>query len=299
MKEIIQLPIIGDRMPTVNSLSSGKTSSYMATLHPADYEVFSLVRIEHEDARLKDKKMVQYIEDKIQMPFIATAENDLSLYVMRDLEQLIGREIHWVTGPTFDEVIGDKNYLPNVMSRFCTVEMKLYPIFIFCYQLGKVRMRIGYRGDEIERQIGMYYNHKRGEIKYPNLIEFPSEMRQNKNGKWIKKNAVFDWRCIEFPFCQRGQSVFYSDVQEWAEKTGIKFPKDSNCEGCFHKNFAQIQKNLRGTNKANWWIGKETKVGSRFKKEDTYDNAINKMAFPLDMFSEGYYTMCDSGGCTD
>lgn len=33
-------------MITINSLSGGKTSSYMAAHYPADYNIFALVRIE-------------------------------------------------------------------------------------------------------------------------------------------------------------------------------------------------------------------------------------------------------------
>ena len=89
-------------MKTVNSLSGGKTSSYIAAHYPADYDVFSLVRIEDDSCRIKDKKIVQEIEDRIQAPFIATAEDDAIIYTMLDLEQYIGRPITWVTGPTFE-----------------------------------------------------------------------------------------------------------------------------------------------------------------------------------------------------
>ena len=91
-------------MKTINSLSGGKTSSYMALHYPADYNIFSLVRIEDINCKPKDKSLIKYVSDKIGMEFIATAESDKTLYVMRDLEQLIGKEIIWVTGQTFDEL---------------------------------------------------------------------------------------------------------------------------------------------------------------------------------------------------
>lgn len=88
-------------MKTLNSISGGKTSSYLAKHYPADYNIFSLVRIEDVRCMPKDKKIVQLVSDKIGMDFIATAENDKTLKVVLDLEQIIGSKITWLTGDTF------------------------------------------------------------------------------------------------------------------------------------------------------------------------------------------------------
>ena len=80
-------------MKTVNSVSGGKTSSYLAKHYPADYNLFSLVRIEDVRCTPKDKKIVQLVSDKIGMEFIATAKSDKTLKVVLDLEQVIGTEI--------------------------------------------------------------------------------------------------------------------------------------------------------------------------------------------------------------
>ena len=45
-------------MITINSLSGGKTSSYIAANYKADYDVFALVRIEHEQSKFPDKKIM-------------------------------------------------------------------------------------------------------------------------------------------------------------------------------------------------------------------------------------------------
>ena len=60
------------RLPFVNSLSGGKTSSYMAKHYPADYNIFALIRIEDEYCKPKDESIVKYASDKIGMDFIAT-----------------------------------------------------------------------------------------------------------------------------------------------------------------------------------------------------------------------------------
>jgi hypothetical protein len=63
-------------MKTVNSISGGKTSSYLAVNYPADYNLFSLVSVEDRKLTPIDKKFVQIISDKIGKEFIGTVEKD-------------------------------------------------------------------------------------------------------------------------------------------------------------------------------------------------------------------------------
>ena len=106
-------------MKTINSLSGGKTSSYMAYHYPADYNIFSLVTIEDVRCSPNDKGLIKIISDKIGKEFIATAEDDKTLIIILELEQLIGQEIIWVSGNTFDSIINKKKILPNSLTRFC------------------------------------------------------------------------------------------------------------------------------------------------------------------------------------
>ena len=46
-------------MKTVNSLSGGKTSSYIAANYPANYDVFALVRTDDKNCMFPDKKLRQ------------------------------------------------------------------------------------------------------------------------------------------------------------------------------------------------------------------------------------------------
>ncbi len=106
-------------MKTVNSLSGGKTSSYIAANYPADYNIFSLVRTNDTNCLFPDAKIRQIVSDKIGTEFIGTLEEDTIIYTMLDLEQFIGQEIVWISENTFEEVIASykmangKNYLPN------------------------------------------------------------------------------------------------------------------------------------------------------------------------------------------
>ena len=52
-------------MKTVNSLSGGKTSSYIAANYPADYNVFSLVRTDDKRCVFPDNKIRQQVSDRL------------------------------------------------------------------------------------------------------------------------------------------------------------------------------------------------------------------------------------------
>ena len=117
-------------MKTVNSISGGKTSAYIAAHYPSDYNVFSLVRTDDTNCKFKDENIRQIVSDRLGVEFIGTLEEDVIIYTILDLEQYIGKKIHWVTGISFDQVVKTKGgWLPNKLHRYCTTNMKLIPIF--------------------------------------------------------------------------------------------------------------------------------------------------------------------------
>ena len=72
-------------MKTVNSLSGGKTSSYIAANYPADYNVFALVRTNDKLCEYPDKKVRQIVSDLIGCEFVGTTEQDNIIKIMLDL----------------------------------------------------------------------------------------------------------------------------------------------------------------------------------------------------------------------
>ena len=69
-------------MITVNSLSGGKTSSYIAANYPADYNVFSLVRTDDKKCMFPDAKIRQQVSDRLGTEFIGTLEDDTIIYTI-------------------------------------------------------------------------------------------------------------------------------------------------------------------------------------------------------------------------
>lgn len=272
---------------SVTSVSGGRTSSYLALHYPTDYNIFSLVRIEDALCAPKDKKLIQYVEDKIQQPFIASAESNLTLYVLQQLEQDLGKEIIWVTGDTFETVIKNRSMaLPNRRMRFCTTEMKMTPIFWWCYlNLFKslddyVVMNIGYRVDEPKRTATDHFS-------FPISCKNFGEHRCN----W----ETIEWRDSKFPLQQHGIDNLM--IKSYFAKLGYyTFPKYSNCAGCFNKSEAELQEQFELEPEImNWFKRYELLTGRRWNISDSLLNIERKDLTngQLDAFS---YATCN---CTD
>lgn len=267
-------------MRTINSLSGGKTSSYMAVHYPADHNIFSLVRIEDTRCKPKDENLVKYVSDKIGIEFIATAESDTTLYAMRDLEQLIGKEIIWVTGNTFEKVIKKASVIPNQKWRFCTTEMKMRPIFDWWYKnIGeKVRMGVGFRYDELERA-------ERFTTSFKGIVG-----KMGTRNKWEE----IEWREGLFPLIEN--KITHYHIYQWAKGSGIIFPNDSNCVGCFWKPVQQLRKNWDTERDKMQWFSDQEQKGT-WKKEMSYEQ-IKKIGLQQD-FNFGTGSGCRAGFCTD
>jgi hypothetical protein len=230
----------------------------------------------------KDEAFIKFVSDKIGKEFIATAESDLTLKAMIDLEQKIGKEIIWVTGKTFEGLNKSRKSLPNMQWRFCTTEMKMRPIWDWWFKniAEKIRMGIGFRYDEMERA-------DRLSTSFKGIVGRSKNDTQNK---WEE----IEWRDGYFPLIEN--KVIHYQVKQWADKSGIVFPADSNCVGCFHKSLQQLRKNFENEpEKMQWFSDQEKKA--RWKKEMKYSQ-IKKIGLQTDfIFGEG--SGCDGGYCTD
>ena len=281
-------------MKTVNSLSGGKTSSYIAVKYPADYNVFALVRTNDKKCLYPDKKIRKEVSERIGQEFIGTLEQDNVIQIILDLEQKIGSKIHWTTGITFDEVIRTKGgWLPNKLHRYCTTNVKIIPLFHWWYKTIRepVEMRIGFRANEMRRAKNMI-----SKLNKNGLLEIKETVSKNKNGTnhW----QIFEWQKPVFPLID---DLIYKDQieQYWLKNKDVRFEKGyyNNCVGCFHRNPLFLKKMWeKHPNKMEWFSKQE-----QGRKKDTWRPGIkyaqiNKMKkqteIDFDDFSE-----CDSGYC--
>ena len=282
-------------MKTVNSLSGGKTSSYIAKHYPADANVFALVRTSDTECIFQDHKVRQIVSDKIGTEFIGTLEEDAIIYTMLDLEQFIGQEIDWITGDTFDEIIkrGDKVYLPNKTQRFCTIEMKIKPIFYWWaekFNKEPVEMRIGFRANETRRAKNMLERCDNG-IQY---MKGTWQKSENGRNKWEN----IPYRVPSFPLIE--DNIYKDEIEKYWKDKPVRFAYMNNCVGCFHRNSIMLKHmSNKESQKFDWFIKQEEKgcnsKGARFKTEITYREIKNSLT-QLELFDDDF-TDCDSGYC--
>jgi hypothetical protein len=218
-------------MKTVNSISGGQTSAYIAANYPADYNVFALVTTDDVKCQYPDAKVRQIVSDKIGKEFIGTLEDDKIIQTILELEQFIGTKIDWVVGKSFDEIINrnGKKYLPNVTQRFCTTEMKLQPIFEWWQKTinQPIETRIGFRANESKRAKKMIEK-----LNINGLSEFKTIVGQSDNGRNKWKNI--EWQKPSFPLIE--DNIYKDTIVEYWKDKPVEFAYMNNCIGCFHRN---------------------------------------------------------------
>ena len=283
-------------MKTVNSISGGKTSAYIAANYPADYDLFALVRTDDKKCLFPDKKLRQMVEDRIQKPFIGTLEEDEIIHTIFNLEQYIGREVNWVSGITYDEVLRTKGgWLPNKLHRYCTTWLKLDPMFYWWAEnIGEpVEMRIGFRANEQRRAKTM-----KEKLNADGLLEYKATF-----GKWVdgshkgkNKWEQVAWQKPVFPLIEN--PTFKDQIEAYWDLRPVRFATFNNCVGCFHRNEILLKKMFKHhENKMEWFAEQERTRNDKgtWKTGITYDKIKQHKSqheINFDDFSD-----CDSGYC--
>ena len=287
-------------MKKVNSISGGQTSAYISANYPADFDVFALVRTNDKTCLFPDKKIRQIVSDKIGQEFIGTLEQDDCLKYILQLEQMIGRNITFVTGEAFEDIINHKknqgkngsHYLPNMMTRYCTSYLKMFPIFEWWFHTisEPIEMRIGFRANEMKRAKKVIQKLDDNGME---SMKYAFEFHKNGNKKW--KN--YTWRKPTFPLID--DAIYKDHIQEYWNDKPVKFSKKykNNCVGCFHRNELYLNKmSNEHPNKMKWFSKmEELNKPNTFRKGVTYKEIINykpQIEMSFDDFNE-----CDSGYC--
>lgn len=282
-------------MKTVNSISGGKTSAYIAANYPADYNVFSLVRTSDKNCMFPDNKIRQIVSDKIGKEFIGTLEMNEIIYTMLDLEQFIGSKIDWVTGKTFDEIINrnGKTYLPNVTQRFCTTEMKLQPLFDWWRkEINEVvEMRIGFRANEQRRASNMLdKTNENGNSTFKTIV---GKTKTGNRNKWKE----IEWQKPSFPLIEN--PIYKDNIEEFWKDKPVRFAYMNNCVGCFHRSPVLLKyMSEKQPEKYQWFINAEQETGYNvrtFKNGMNYEQIKNSLK-QTKLFDEDF-NECDSGYC--
>ena len=282
-------------MKTFNSISGGKTSAYLEVHYPSDYRAFALVRTEDKRCLFPDPKLRQMVSDRIEMEFIGTLEDDIIINTIFDLEQYTGREIKWVTGKTFDEVINRKSGIPNLpqpMRRFCTAELKVEPLFQYWKSLNidAWECRFGFRANEMRRAKNTDEKlNKNGYLTHKTIIG-----KKGNRNKW----ADIEYQKPVYPLINDG--IFKDRIENYWKDKPVRFAWMNNCVGCMHKEPILLKKMmLLHPNKLQWFIDQENKAkvmrGNTWRQDVTYEQ-ISYWNPQYKLFEDDF-NECDSGYC--
>ena len=279
-------------MKTVNSLSGGKTSSYIAANYPADYNVFSLVRTDDKNCMFPDKKIRQEVSDRLGVEFIGTLEEDMIIYTMLDLEQFIGSKIDWVTGKTFDDVLNSAGTLPDPLRRYCTTQMKMVPMFEWWRKNINIpcSFRLGFRANEKHRA-----KRTTEKTNSNGFLEMKAIIGKRKTqNRW----GMIEWQKPEYPLIK--DNIFKDKIENFWEDKPVRFAWMNNCVGCFHKNPLLIRKMWdKHTNKIQWFSEQERIKHNKdvwYKDKNLSFNDIKKWNLQTELFDDDF-NECDSGYC--
>lgn len=283
-------------MITVNSLSGGKTSSYIAKEYPADYNVFALITVKDKKCEFPDKKIRQLVSDKIGKEFIGTVEDDTIIYTMLDLEQFIGSKINWLSGGYFEDIMlrNGKTYVPQSNQRYCTTDMKVNPIKKFWQETinEPCEMRIGFRANEQRRAKTMLEKLNKNGLESDKFI---IGKHKNGNNQWKE----LEWRKPSFPLIKDG--LFKDDIEKYWKDKPVRFAWLNNCVGCMGANpFYIIHQHNKNKNKINWFIEQEKKSIEHYNRcwridGLSYEKIVNRNK-QFELFDEDF-NKCDSGYC--
>ena len=222
--------------PAVISFSGGRTSAYML------YKV-----LEAHGGTLPDHIKVCFANTGKEMPE--------TLDFVRDCGEQWGVEIVWLEfngtkenpvvvghdsasrkGEPFDLLTTQKNYLPNMVARFCTSELKVIPILKHFGDLAQV---VGIRADEPRRVA-----KQRGKEGYILPLADARVSRQDIHEFWLKQNFNLNLPMVD------GRT-------DWG-----------NCDLCFLKGGAIKQSIIiKRPELSDWWIEQEAKISARFRSD--------------------------------
>lgn len=253
--------------PALISFSGGRTSAYM----------LKMILDAHGGT----------LPDDAHVCFANTGkEREETLRFVHECATRWGVKVHWLeraeadrgfsevgynsaarNGEPFAKLIASKGYLPNSVTRYCTLELKIRVMRDFARSMDWKRWDsvVGLRADEPTR--------------------VASALKRNASGKEPFRAVV--------PLYHAG--VSNRDVRAWWAKQDFDLgllPFEGNCDACFLKarpKLFEVERTKPGT--LDWWIEQEqsalrlaTEAGARFREAETYADIKDAVRRQPDLF---------------
>lgn len=171
-------------------------------------------------------------------------------------------------GEPFEKLIISRSYLPNIVERFCTVELKIRTIKRYLVSIGWKHWVncVGIRADEKRR------------VKVSKDVRF-SNWYPLHEAKQTKREVKMFWRDQPFDL----------------------MTELSNCDGCFQFSEARRAMMFREhPERMKWWPKQEADIGGRFIKSGTYADLRDFVEIQGDWIFDDQDFLCqkDGGECT-
>lgn len=206
-------------------------------------------------------------------------ENEQTLIFVNNVDEYIGNKITWLqynsdsniwfdivnyktaarNGEPFESLIKKRKYLPNIVARFCTQDLKIRPLKKYCQRV------LGW--DHWVNMVGIRYDE-------PN--------RWNKS-KSVERNEVFD---VYHPLVK--WKITKKDVIDYWKKMPFDLnikDYEGNCDLCFLKGKKKKMAIARTTpEKYEWWMKMETLTNSRFVNDYSYAALLDKIKKAPELF---------------
>lgn len=246
--------------PTVVSFSGGRTSAYML------YKV-----IEAHDGKLPDHVKVCFANTGKEMPQTLDFVNDCSVnwgvdivwleYRKKKTFKVVNYDTASRDGEPFDQLTTDRNYLPNMVARFCTSELKVLSIdrYMKSLSIEDYDTMVGIRADEPRRVAKM--RSKEG-YRVPLADE-----------KIAKEDIFSFWTGFDFDLVMPNRN----GVNDFG-----------NCDLCFLKG-GKLKMSLieQFPEKADWWVQQENKIGGLFRSDQPSYEQMKIIATDQSVFDFG------------
>jgi len=251
-KKVVLVP---EKDEYVISFSGGRTSAFMACelLKDAKYKdahiLFCNTGKESESTLLFVKQCSDYW-------FSLYGKSVIWLeYCPLEKFKVVNYETAARNGEPFSALIKKKKFVPNIVSRFCTQELKIRIIKHYMYFLGIKNWiaLIGIRYDEPKRYNKVKSHKDAWDNEYP-LVGW----------KIVKKNVLDFWKNMPFDL----------DLGVLGEIIG-------NCDFCFLKGINKRLKIAREKPEIlDWWANEELKTGASFQKGMYVKDILKKSKVP-------------------